>query len=220
MEKVVTPDKTQEQEKISPSMPIDEAQQRFVFSAKKIIPGFVIDSDNEEVIEGLIKYFNGQKSVINGKELDLKKAICLSGNVGSGKTQIMEILKMCKFSNRLFGIKECRDMSELFLNDHYKGIRIFGKGAVSVDKKRHMMFDDLGAENNINYYGNKVNVMADIITDRYKHFVNSDLKTHLTTNLTTQEIEDNYGVRLLSRMNEMMNFVVLGGSSSSKDRRN
>ena len=187
----------------------------FAFHAIKLIPNFVIDEENENVIDDLIKYFNNDKS----STLDLKKSIILHGNVGSGKTKIMEILRLCNFDDRSFGIKECRDMSERFLAENYNGIHVFGKGAVSVNKFRHMLFDDLGAENDINYFGNKVNVMSDIITDRYKHYVNSNLKTHLTTNLTKEQIESEYDARIISRLNQMSNFVVLGGSSNSKDRR-
>jgi len=188
---------------------------RFAITANKVISDYEIDPENEAVIKDLILYFNNDPK----STLDLKKGICLGGNVGSGKTKLMEILQRCKFPEREFGIKEARDMSELFLNEHYKGINLYGKGAVGVYKKLNMMFDDLGAENDINYYGNKVNVMADIIIDRYKHYINSDLMTHLTTNLTKQEIESNYGVRVLSRLRKMMNIVVLGGSANSKDRR-
>ena len=141
------------------------------------------------------------------------------GNVGSGKTELFKIFKACNFPNRSFGIKECRDMSEIFLNNHYKGINQYGKGAVTPKKISHMLFDDLGAENDINYYGNKVNVMSDIIIDRYRHFVISDLKSHFTTNLQKEEIQEEYGERVMSRLKQMTNFVMLGGNKSSKDRR-
>ena len=83
----------------------------------------------------------------------------------------------------------------------------------------NMMFDDLGAEKNMAYYGNTVNVMQEILLDRYEHFVRNGLQTHLTTNLDLSEIDSVYGTRVASRMHEMFNFVMLGGDKNAKDRR-
>ena len=197
------------------SLPVEEANRRFSIIAFDAVDIFEMDKENKVVIENLIKYFIGDPSC----GYDLKKGICLRGNVGSGKTLIMKILRKCNFPENAFFMKDCREMSELFLNENYKGINPFGKGSVTVERVKHICFDDLGAENDINYYGNKVNVMLDIVTDRHKHFIAHSQKTHFTTNLSKTEMEKKYGLRFLSRMHEMANFVTLGGSKDSKDRR-
>ena len=79
------------------------------------------------------------------------------------------------------------------------------------------MFDDLGLENIMNYYGNNCSVMAEILLSRYDLFHGFGMLTHLTTNLNSKEIETMYGIRVRSRMREMFNLVTY--KSDTKDKR-
>jgi len=47
-------------------------------------------------------------------------------------------------------------------------------------------------------------------------FINHKVKTHVTTNLNAQELEDRYGNRVRSRMREMMNLIAFNSSSIDK----
>jgi DNA replication protein DnaC len=79
-------------------------------------------------------------------------------------------------------------------------------------------FDDLGAEQSLKYYGNECNVMGEILLSRYDLFISQKMITHITTNLSAQEIENMYGSRVRSRLREAFNLIAF--SSSSIDKRN
>jgi hypothetical protein len=77
-------------------------------------------------------------------------------------------------------------------------------------------FDDLGTENAVTkHFGNAKNVMTDIILNRYDRIKmltpegeQADFRgTHITTNLSVDEIEKLYGSRFLDRLREMMNVI-------------
>ncbi len=70
----------------------------------------------------------------------------------------------------------------------------------SFETPKHYYFDDLGTENNLKYFGNECNIVAEILLSRCDLFVNCKLITHLTTNLSASEIEYLYGNRVRSRM--------------------
>ena len=77
-------------------------------------------------------------------------------------------------------------------------------------------FDDLGAEQSLKYYGNECNVMGEILLSRYEYFVSNDMLTHITTNLSSPEIENTYGMRVRSRLRETMNLISFASTSSDK----
>jgi DNA replication protein DnaC len=59
--------------------------------------------------------------------------------------------------------------------------------------------------------------MAEILLSRYDQFITKKMLTHLTTNLTSSEIDEIYGLRVRSRLREMFNLIAF--SSDSKDKR-
>jgi DNA replication protein DnaC len=59
--------------------------------------------------------------------------------------------------------------------------------------------------------------MAEILLSRYDLFVNRKMLTHITTNLSSSEIEELYGERVRSRMREMFNLIAF--NESAKDKR-
>lgn len=189
--------------------------------------GFMIDSDNELVIDALCRYFADSDSFYDTKvtlnEPDLDKGIWLQGNPGSGKTLIMEIFNEL-LVQRLqgFGFVSCCDVAKDFSIGGYNAILKWGNhsfrhGSSTLDysKPVTVLFDDMGTEPMALYYGNSVNVMEDVIQDRYRHFVKRGMRTHLTTNLAGKEIRERYGERVSSRARQMFNQIALTG----KDRR-
>lgn len=77
-------------------------------------------------------------------------------------------------------------------------------------------FDDLGVENNLKFYGNECNVMAEILLSRYDLFISHGMLTHITTNLNSSEIEDLYGNRVRSRLRSMFNLISFSEQSPDK----
>ena len=222
------PGPTGSHEKTSGSevMGINKSKRIFFDTANSLHPGYTIDEENKTVIQALLKYFTGNPDFETSMEfpgLSLRKGILLAGNIGTGKSMLMGILRDCRLSGKHFGIKPCRELAQNFALEGVRGIELCGLRAVRYVNGRqkigHMLFDDLGAEKPAVYYGNTVNVMEEILLDRYEHFIKHGLLTHITTNKDLSELEALYGSRVVSRMHEMFNFLVLGGEQNSKDRR-
>lgn len=153
--------------------------------------------------------------------LNLNKGILLTGPVGCGKTSLMKLLRYFQPSNETFLVKSCREISFEFIAKGFDVIHKYSSQpgtSTSIEKKPVIYcFDDLGTEQNLKYFGNECNVMAEILLSRYDRFIAHGTLTHLTTNLSACEIETCYGNRVRSRMREMFNLISF--PSESKDKR-
>lgn len=183
---------------------------------------YAIDEENVDIVKALIYYFSGNPEfencniVKNGASLD--KGLMICGNVGSGKTLLMRILNECFVSAYKYSIVPCDMITDIVRKDGISAMEKYQKPTRG-DYTNVICFDDLGIEGRAKYYGDSINPMYDLIIKRYRLFTDSGIRTHFTTNLTMQELEQVYDVRTASRLNEMCNVIVLGGKAASKDRR-
>jgi DNA replication protein DnaC len=177
----------------------------------------ITDSSNETIVKELSRYFTG------GGTLNQQKGILLAGNVGCGKTTIMRMFALNPKSS--FHIVSCRKPASEFADKEYGGFSAIEKyftyqRAGQDNPFRHaefgMCFDDLGTENQRKHFGNEANVMEEIILSRYD-IPALHRMTHITTNLTADQIKEYYGPRVASRMKEMFN--ILSFNPQSPDRR-
>jgi hypothetical protein len=180
-------------------------------------PGFKVIADDYEVIYKLLAYFLSDKAGAEKYGLSFRKGILLSGPVGCGKTSLMDLMRFFIPQEQRYSIRTCRDVSYEFIQDGYSTIHRYSKQSFTRDKPRTWCFDDLGTENNLRYFGNECNVMAEILLSRYELFVSRSMQTHLTTNLSSSEIEDIYGLRVRSRLREQFNLIAF--DASAKDKR-
>ncbi|WP_264564741.1 ATPase [Flavobacterium sp. N3904] len=171
----------------------------------------ILDSDHP-IIFKLIAYFLKDESTCNQFNIDLNKGIMVSGPVGCGKTALMNLMKHLTPIAHKFSVKPCRDISFEFIKEGYEIIHKYSKSA-----PKTICFDDLGTENNLKYFGNECNVMAEILLSRYDLFISRKLQTHITTNLSASEIEHAYGNRVRSRMRSTLNLIAF--DKDTKDKR-
>ena len=176
----------------------------------------ILESDHP-IIFKLIAYFLKDEQTCFQFNINLNKGIMLSGPVGCGKTSLMNIMKHLTPTEYKFLVKPCRDISFEFIQDGYEVIHKYSKGKLYVSEPKTICFDDLGTENNLKYFGNECNVMAEILLSRYDLFTSKKLQTHITTNLSASEIEINYGNRVRSRLREMVNLIAY--DKTIKDKR-
>ncbi|QSH40945.1 hypothetical protein P0136_10585 [Lentisphaerota bacterium ZTH] len=74
-----------------------------------------------------------------------------------------------------------------------------------------LLIDELGGENTLVDYGNRVDIAAEVIRIRHEMFQRHGAKTMLTGNLPPQGIRERYGDRIHSRLLEMCRCVSIGG---------
>lgn len=166
----------------------------------------ILESDYS-IIYKLLAYFLKDEPTCFQYNLDLKKGILLSGPVGCGKTSLMNLMKYLTPTEHKFYLKPCRDISFEFIQEGYDVIHKYSKGKLYQSDPKTICFDDLGTENNLKYFGNECNVMAEILLSRYDIFISKHIQTHITTNLSASEIETQYGNRVRSRMRAMFNLI-------------
>ena len=177
---------------------------------------FKILETDHEIIYKLIAYFLKDEQACYQFNIDLEKGILLTGPIGCGKTSLMNLMKYLTATEHKFFVKPCRDISFEFIQDGYQIIHKYSNGKLYQSEPRTYCFDDLGTENNLKYFGNECNVMAEILLSRYDLFISKKLQTHITTNLSATEIEKNYGNRVRSRLREMINLIAYDKSTLDK----
>lgn len=178
-----------------------------------------IDSYNESIVWLMCLYFSGdERFALEG--FDLNKGICLFGGVGVGKTTLME--KFFQNQRQSFVIKMCRAIEDQFSQDGDIVLREYGiQRACSIngDHYGHQIlgycFDDLGTEPPSKYYGKNTDVMAEVILNRYDNRI-PYTQTHITTNLSTDEIINRYGSRVADRMQQMFNMIAFDSKAKSR----
>jgi energy-coupling factor transporter ATP-binding protein EcfA2 len=171
---------------------------------------FQIYEDDKDIIYKLSNYFI--KDIVNCEKagIDPDKGILITGPVGCGKTSLMKILQFIVPLQRTYSVIPCRNIVFAFNHVGYKIIEDYGSGSF-------FCFDDLGVEPIGRHYGQDCNVMGEILLSRYELFLKSKLKTHATTNLNAEELEERYGNRVRSRMREMFNLIAF--DKTAKDKR-
>jgi len=190
---------------------IEVMGKRLYHSEFKVIP------DDYEIIYKLLVYVLNDTAEAEKLNLSFRKGILLSGPVGCGKTSLMNIIKYVHSPDTRFIVKSCRDISFEFIQDGYSVINRYSKQSFKKDYPQTYCFDDLGTENNLKFYGNECNIMAEILLSRYDLFISRQMLTHITTNLNSSEIEEIYGQRVRSRLREQFNLIAF--SESAKDKR-
>lgn len=168
---------------------------------------YTIDEVNEGPVNQICRYFAGDSSFAG----DLDKGLFLMGGVGVGKTSVMQFfIRNQRFSYRM---EPCRDVETNFaaLGDEYlqkvsNNLPIAVNADPFGNKEIGFCFDDLGTEANGKHYGKEKNVMAEVILNRYDNKM-PYVSTHITTNLTADEIRQQYGTRVTDRIREMFNII-------------
>lgn len=179
---------------------------------------FLHEPVNDLRMDELLRYFTGNPV----KHLNPYKGICLLGPVGRGKTALLKAFtKMClsieqelskrhmPFTPRHFEFVETRAIAAEVANE--KTTKVLKRWYTG-----DLCIDDLGAEEGLKIYGNKVDVVVDLIMERYRRYSNTGQLTHATTNIPSEKWGERYGARIESRLHEMFNIVRLEGVDKRK----
>ncbi|QBQ41290.1 ATPase [Sphingobacterium psychroaquaticum] len=180
---------------------------------------FALTEHDMPIIRQLAAYFLQDEKTCIQENIDPKKGIMLTGPIGCGKTALFNIMRFLTTPNNRYIIKSVRDITFEFIKEGYDIIHRYSRGHLYQSQNRKIYcFDDLGTENNIKYYGNECNVMAEILLSRYDLYITHNLQTHITTNLSATELEQAYGNRLRSRLRQMVNLIGFDKEVTDKRR--
>ncbi len=174
---------------------------------------FRIYEEDKDILLKLCSYFVKDKENCKKYGIDIDKGILLSGPVGCGKTSLMKLLRHIVPLQRPYEIIPCRNVTFSFNHLGFKTIEDYGN-------TKFFCFDDLGIEPLGRYFGKDLNVMGEVLLSRFELYQQSKckIKTHATTNLNAEELEERYGNRVRSRMREMFNLIAF--DKGSHDKRN
>jgi len=184
----------------------------FYLDAKgKLIFGknFKIYEEDEVVLYKLCIYFIRDFDACAKLNIDPNKGILLSGPVGCGKTSLMKLLRHIVPHQKSYEVIPARNITFAFNNIGYKTIEEYGNSSF-------YCFDDLGVETIGRHFGKDCNVMGEILLSRYDLFLHNKVRTHATTNLNAQELEERYGSRVRSRMRQLFNLIAFDKESLDK----
>jgi len=141
--------------------------------------------------------------------IDPNKGILLTGPIGCGKTSLMKLLKYIVPHHKPYSVIPSRNILFSFNHIGFKAIEDYGNSS-------YYCFDDLGVEPIGRYFGQDCNVMGEVLLSRYELFVNHKVKTHATTNLNADELEERYGNRVRSRMRQLFNLIAFDQQAIDK----
>lgn len=184
---------------------------------------FVIDDNNRDVLRFLLYYFNNcplAEQIFPGRGYKLHKHILLQGNVGTGKTLLMEIfseyLRYTENPNYFYNLSVTQMINYYTLHnnlDRYTFNEEDNRGFQC--KPVNICLNDIGVQTTT-FYG----MDTKVLTDEFLHARNEiwsqfHLKAHVTTNLTIGQLKEKYKDgfgRLIDRF-KTYNVIPLGGNS-------
>lgn len=188
---------------------------------------FVLDEYNEPVFDLLCHYFSESKEFVNVaakmkvKNPSLQKGLLLAGNYGTGKTWLMSLFR--KNNRQVYHVEHAKEVAKAFhkngeeaIERHYNKIKnAFQDPVVLYQEYSGLCMEDIGREDIKNSYGNRTNVIGDIMEARY---INKCMGPffHGTTNFTVPQLEEFYGGMVVDRLRECNNLIELGGPSRRK----
>ena len=202
------------------------------------LPVFRLDSDNATIFEVLCHYFTNSPIFeslrirhddggMTNPNWRFNRGLLICGSVGVGKTKLMQLFSINKRRN--YQVLSATAIADIYARrDDYGGeacIRRFSAMHLNAPMKHEdnlwqdkigLCIDDLGTEEDKSNFGNKSNVIAEIIMGRYANNTLTHDMTHITTNLSLTGIKERYGDRFLSRLLEMFNVIELPGNDRRK----
>lgn len=220
---------------------LEELMNRFAYHSNKVLSEmnkkFIINQQNKSVIETLLYYFSEHskflecKNIISGTP-NFNKGILLMGNVGSGKTLLMEIFKRCVSQVTAPFMESKKSFSTIYAKDLPYLIESEGLGAMKKYTEKYIKLngntvnniiniEDIGAEKKEKHvnYGSQYDLIDHLIDVRNRLCVYNGISTHCTTNLDAKALLSLYDERFVSRLYDTFNIILCGSETNSIDFR-
>jgi hypothetical protein len=169
-------------------------------------------SSEEQSVKRLVAWILGLEKSAKDLDMDLNKGILLVGK-GTRKNRIMDLMRRFTLPpdhHFRFEMVTCSHISNVFSTNGPAVIEqyttdSFTRGKVPIA----ICFTELGREMKSQHYGTHCYVMDQILLDRSELYFQRRMMTHVTTSLTSDEIEARYGVAMRDYLRERFNRVVI-----------
>ncbi len=180
----------------------------FLRVARSVCPEFTVDEHHREVIRDIFAWCMMMPGPYNPR-----KGLWLCGSIGTGKSTMLLIIKeFCKLVRPSengwpysYKIIRATELCKEFAQRGYEGLEQY------VESNR-LAIDEVGAENlSVAHYGMTENVIQYILQHRYDR--RHQAFTHVSTNLTEENLRQMYGDRIYDRCRELFNIVPFTGPS-------
>lgn len=201
--------------------------------ASKLPFEFIIDEHNEHIFHLMLLYFTNDPAFNeeeveyrDGKKskLSLNKGLALiSSKKGTGKSVMMKLFQgnkrvpfLCVPTKNISAMY--KDKGEIVIKEHSEPLKVAPMPIFSYYSEIGICFEDLGNEIPKSNWGDKSDVMADIIFRIYEQNQHTGqfFPYHLTSNLSGNDFENRYGDRIRDRMREIWNVLIMPGESRRK----
>lgn len=190
------------------------------------------EGTNEKIFSGLMLHFCGDsraKDVLSDftqEQYSPQKGILLIGGTGCGKTTLLRLFQLNPLFS--FNVVSAKDISNQYSTN---GFEIFSKYCCLSTTKGTMgtkynpfnqdefgiAFDDIGSEIIGQNFGQKVEVVSEIIELLYNQKgIIPFSAINGTSNLSLSELEKRYGSRFFDRLIEMSNIITINSESYRK----
>ena len=187
---------------------------------------FEIDDNNRDVLRFLLYYFNDcdlAESVFPDKHYKLHNNLLIMGNVGTGKTMLMQIfseyLRVTKNPNYFHNVSVTQMTNYFTIHNNIDRYTYNEESGGFDGKPFNVCLNDIGVENRPFYGIDTRTIVEDFLHARNEIWTQTAIErrkfAHLTTNLTIKQLKetftDDFG-RLIDRFNTY-NIIKLTGES-------
>jgi len=182
---------------------------------------FEIDQHNQKILRFLLLYFNNCKeaeTIFPNENYKIHKQIMLVGNVGVGKTMLMQIfsqyLKITNNANMFFNVSVTEMINYYKVNSH---LDKYTFNELSDNRKFtgnpvNLCLNDLGLNTHLHFGVDTKVLVDDFLYSRYEMYQNHNKMAHLTSNLTVTELKQTFDYRITDRL-KSYNVIDLSGES-------
>lgn len=180
---------------------------------KKHVPFFQKEMDKAG-LDDMLKCFPAMMAKEKTSEVEGNKGFLIQGGVGCGKTARIRLFSKL-FCVQILNAKPlCKALAENNSTDFFRNMTRTDIFSLDEPPARYFdtIIDDLGTEEREYLtFGNRRDVMDEVLSARYLIFEKRRIKTHFTTNLNDKMLYDRYGERIYSRLCEMCHFIKMPG---------
>ncbi len=184
---------------------------------------FVIDKDNKDIIRFLLYYFNNcplAEDVFPGRGYKLHKHILLMGEVGTGKTLLMQIFS--EYLKYIGGDRFFYNLSVTQMVNYYTLHNNLDRFTFNEEENKgfkstpvNICLNDIGVQTTTFFGMDTTKLTDEFLHARNDIWVQNHKFAHLTTNLSVEQLKevykDGFG-RLVDRF-KTYNIIPLTGSS-------